>query len=58
MQTLRELLRYGDETNARVLASAAKLDDDALDRDLDIGPGSVRKIAQHRKLLAADHQHW
>lgn len=55
LDTVRVLLEYTDWCNRQLLESAAPLDDDALDRDMQIGPGSVRRILVH---IASGEQVW
>jgi uncharacterized damage-inducible protein DinB len=43
----RELFEYSDQMNRLVLNRAAALPDDALDRPLDLGPGTLRRILIH-----------
>lgn len=52
MTTLLELLRYGDRANEIVMTEVCGLSATQLDRPLDLGMGSVRKIASH--LLAGE----
>lgn len=47
LATFRTLLDYSDWSNRRLLEAAAPLDDAELDRDMQIGPGSARKIMLH-----------
>lgn len=49
MIPLTRLFEYSDWANATVLLAAATLSDEALDRELDIGPspGSLRRILIH-----------
>lgn len=44
---LRSLFEYSDWANARVVEAAERVPDDALDRPLDLGPGSLRRILIH-----------
>lgn len=52
LTSIAELIRYGDTANAVVMASVAPMSDEQLDRTLDLGMGSLRKICQH--LLAGE----
>lgn len=45
--TIRVMLEYTDWANGRLLAGAAGCSDEQLDRDLSIGPGTLRKILLH-----------
>lgn len=45
--TVRTLLEYTDWSNDRLLAAAGALDDERLDRGMDIGPGSLRRTLLH-----------
>ncbi len=45
--TLRTYFAYGDWANARVLAEAAKLTDEQLNRPFEIGLGTLRKTLVH-----------
>jgi uncharacterized damage-inducible protein DinB len=47
LDTVRVLLEYTDWSNRQLLECAAGVDDAALDRDLQIGPGSLRRILLH-----------
>jgi uncharacterized damage-inducible protein DinB len=47
-----ELFRYGDAVNDLVMNAACKLPDEQLDRSLDLGFGSIRRICRH--LLAGE----
>ena len=47
LPTVRTMLEYTDWSNGRLLESAAGLSDEQLDRDMEIGPGSLRKIMLH-----------
>ena len=50
--SIAELVRYGDAANAQVMGSVTPMVDQQLDRTLDLGAGSLRKICQH--LLAGE----
>jgi len=52
LSTLRELFRYNDECDRIVFTTAGLLSDEQLDRPLDLGLGSVRRICRH--LLAGE----
>ena len=52
LASITELIRYGDAANALVMASVMPLETEQLDRTLDLGMGSLRKICQH--LLAGE----
>lgn len=45
--TLHTLFEYNDWSNARLLEAALPLSDELLDRPLEIGPGTLRKILIH-----------
>ena len=45
--TVRTLLEYTDWSNHRLLECAGPLTDEQLDRDMQIGPGSLRKTMLH-----------
>jgi uncharacterized damage-inducible protein DinB len=45
--TIRVMLEYTDWGNARLLEGAGALPDDKLDMDLQIGPGTLRRILLH-----------
>lgn len=47
LATLRHLFAYSDWGNRLVLDGASALSDEQLDRPLEIGPGSLRKILLH-----------
>lgn len=47
LTTLRPLLSYGDWANDRVLAAASGLPDGQLDREMEIGPGTLRRTLIH-----------
>lgn len=44
---LTQLLEYSDWANVRVLDAAKGMSDEQLDKPLDIGPGSLRRILIH-----------
>lgn len=48
-ERVRRNFAYHDWANARVLEAAARLDDAALDRSFDLGPGSIRQTLVHLK---------
>lgn len=50
--TLRELFAYDDWAHEKLLATAAELSDEQLDRPFEMGPGSLRKTLNH--LYAAE----
>jgi uncharacterized damage-inducible protein DinB len=52
LATLVELFRYGEAANGLVVNAAGRLTDEQLDRPLNIGLGSIRRICQH--LLAGE----
>jgi uncharacterized damage-inducible protein DinB len=52
LATIVELVRYGEVANHLVMGSVVPLSDEQLDRPLDLGMGSLRKICQH--LLAGE----
>jgi uncharacterized damage-inducible protein DinB len=52
LATLTDLFRYGDAANALVVTAADKLADEQLDRPLNLGLGSIRRICRH--LLAGE----
>ncbi|HVU64764.1 MAG TPA: DinB family protein [Phycisphaerales bacterium] len=45
--TIRTLIEYTDWSNTRLLEGAAPLGDEQLDRDVQIGPGTLRRIMLH-----------
>lgn len=45
--TIRVMLEYTDWSNAKLLDGAAGCTDEQLDRDLQIGPGTLRRILLH-----------
>lgn len=45
--TLRHMFVYSDWGNGAVLSAAAKLSDEQLDRDVQTGPGTLRRILIH-----------
>jgi uncharacterized damage-inducible protein DinB len=45
--TIRTLLEYADWSNDRLLAAAGPLSDEQLDRDMQIGPGTLRRTLIH-----------
>ena len=45
--TIRTMLDYTDWSNGRLLAGAAPCSDEQLDRDLQLGPGTLRRILLH-----------
>src|SRR5688572_19372442 len=45
--TIRTLFTYSDWANERVLTAAASLADEQLDRDMEIGPGTLRRTFIH-----------
>lgn len=47
LPTIRTLLDYTDWSNTRLLECAANVSDDHLDQDLQIGPGTLRRILIH-----------
>jgi len=47
LPTLSTLLEYTDWSSTRLLESAANLSDEQLDRDMQIGPGTFRRIILH-----------
>lgn len=47
VDTIAEYFRYSDWARRRVHAAAATLDSDALDRPVDMGLGSIRRILLH-----------
>ena len=49
LAVIHQLLEYSDWANAQVLAAAALLSDEQLDRGLEIGPGtgSLRRVLTH-----------
>lgn len=47
LATIRVLIEYTDWSNDRLLAAAEPLDDARLDRELDIGPGTLRRALLH-----------
>ena len=47
LSTVRTLLEYTDWSNGRLLEGAGPLTDEQLDRDMQIGPGSLRKTMLH-----------
>ncbi len=47
LATIRTLLEYTDWSNSRLLEAALPLSDEQLDRPLDIGPGTLRRILIH-----------
>jgi uncharacterized damage-inducible protein DinB len=47
IQTIRVMLEYTDWSNGKLLEGAAACDDEQLDRDLQIGPGTLRRILLH-----------
>lgn len=52
LASIVDLIRYGEVANDLVMASVVPLTDAQLDRPLDLGMGSLRKICQH--LLAGE----
>lgn len=52
LASIAELIRYGDAANALVMSSVMPLANEQLDRTLDLGMGTPRKICQH--LLAGE----
>jgi uncharacterized damage-inducible protein DinB len=48
-ERVRRYFAYHDWANAQILQLAAPLDDAALDRDFNLGPGSIRKALVHLK---------
>lgn len=46
-ERVRRYFAYHDWANAQLLELAARLDDAALDREFDLGPGSIRKTLAH-----------
>ncbi len=50
-----ELFRYGDASDAHLLAAAAKLAEPQLDQGFDIGRGSLRRTLMH---IWAGHDVW
>lgn len=47
LPTLRALLEYTDWSNDRLLATAAEMSDEQLDRDMQIGVGGMRRTLLH-----------
>ena len=47
INSLRELIQYGDAMNDLVLGRTCVLTEEQLERPLDLGPGSVRAICHH-----------
>jgi len=47
LRTMQRLFEYGDWAFAQVIDKAMSLDDAALDREFDMGPGSLRKNLLH-----------
>lgn len=47
MQSIRSLIDYGDKMNRLVFERASNLSDEQLAQNLDIGPGSLRRILLH-----------
>jgi uncharacterized damage-inducible protein DinB len=47
LSTFAELFRYNDHADRMVFTAAAKLSNEQLDRALDLGLGSVRRICRH-----------
>lgn len=47
LPTLRELIAHTDWSNDRLLECAARMGDEQLDRDMQIGPGSLRRTLLH-----------
>lgn len=47
LSTIRTLLEYTDWSNMRLLDASLPLSDEHLDRSLEIGPGTLRKILIH-----------
>lgn len=45
--TIRTMLAYTDWSTAQLLAGAAPCSDEQLDRDLQLGPGTLRRILLH-----------
>ena len=45
--TIRTLLAYTDWSNHRLLECASALSDEQLDRDMQIGPGTMRRTMRH-----------
>lgn len=45
--TIRSLLEYTDWSTRQLLECSSMLSDEALDRDLEIGPGTLRRILLH-----------
>jgi len=59
LETVRELLRYDDWANGRVLQSAASLSDEQMDQSFEMGCGSLRWTLMH--ILCAEQvwvQRW
>ena len=55
MDTLRALFVHADWARDRLLAAAASLDDHALDRAFEIGPGTLRRTLRH---LRSAERYW
>lgn len=53
IETIRELYKHHDWAGERVIALTRQLDDAALDRPFDMGPGSLRKTLWHNGIC-----HW
>jgi uncharacterized damage-inducible protein DinB len=47
MQSIRSLLDYGDKMNRVIFERASALSEDRLAQNLEIGPGSLRRILLH-----------
>lgn len=47
LAAIRTLLDHTDWSNDRLLESASRLDDNLLDRDLEMGPGTLRRTMLH-----------
>lgn len=47
LRTLLVLLEYTDRSNDRLLECAAPLGDEQLDRDMQMGPGTIRRVLLH-----------
>src|SRR5438132_326535 len=45
--TIRPLLEYGDWANGRLVEASGGLTDEQLDRAMEIGPGSMRRVLLH-----------
>ncbi|MCK6483506.1 MAG: DinB family protein [Phycisphaerae bacterium] len=55
IDTIRQLLRYSDWANQQILRCAAQLSDEQLDRNFDIGRGTLRRTLMH---IHAGEQVW